>query len=86
VAANAAWSHGMSSGEELRQLRSGFSQGEIARVSGVPRFKISLAENNHAVLTAREIQSIKEAVFELLRRQLKRAAAAFVGEQDGGSE
>lgn len=49
---------------ELRKLReaAGASQIRIARLSGVPRMRLSLAENGDAELTDAEIAAVRRAI------------------------
>lgn len=59
---------------DLRHLRetAGASQIRIASLSGIPRMRLSLAENGNAELTEAEIAAVRRAIGDFAA---KRAAA-----------
>lgn len=56
----------------IRKLRklSGVTQYELARLSGVERTRLSLAENGHVRLDASEYDSVRRALVTAIERRM----------------
>ncbi len=64
---------------QLKSLRCGESQMRVAKASGVPRCRLSAAENGDATLSPAEIERIRSAVLTLLTLRVERAHKALLG-------
>ena len=67
----------------IKQLRNlaGLTQYELARLSGVERTRLSLAENGHIRLEPSEYERVKKALIGAIRRRITRLGQSLPDER-----
>jgi transcriptional regulator with XRE-family HTH domain len=68
----------------IRKLRklSGVTQYELARLSGIERTRLSLAENGHVRLDASENDSVRRALITAIERRMAQLGDFLPSERD----